>query len=90
MEHKKRTPLRRCSVCMEHFDKRDLLRVLRTPEGEVVLDKTLRQNGRGAYVCKNEACRKKLRKSRRLETALKTAIPEQIYQALENFSDGEA
>ncbi len=83
----RKTPQRRCCSCMEHFDKKDLLRVLKTPEGTVVLDKSLRQNGRGAYLCKNPACLLKVRKSRRLEHSLKTQIPEEVYLALEKLCD---
>ncbi|MBQ2253470.1 MAG: YlxR family protein [Clostridia bacterium] len=81
----RKIPQRRCCSCMEHFDKSDLVRVLKTPEGEVVLDKSLRQNGRGAYLCKNPSCLSKVRKSRRLEASLKTPIPEEIYAALEKL-----
>lgn len=72
---------------MQHFDKSELVRVLKTPEGDVVLDVTLRKNGRGAYICRGAACLKKARKSRRLETSLKTQIPDGIYDALERMAD---
>ena len=70
---------------MQHFDKTDLLRVLKTPAGEVILDKSLRQNGRGAYLCKNVSCIRAAQKNRRLEHSLKTAVPEEIYTALEKL-----
>ena len=70
---------------MQHFDKSALGRVLKTPEGQVVLDKTSRANGRGAYVCRRADCFQKLRKNRRLESSLKTAVPEEIYLQLEKI-----
>lgn len=81
----KKPALRRCCSCMQHFEKQELVRVLKTPEGTVVLDKSHRQNGRGAYVCRRGECIQKLRKSRRLEHSLKVPIPEEIYQALEKL-----
>ena len=63
--------------------KLDLNRVIKTPEGEVTLDATGRKNGRGAYLCKNEECLKKLRKTKGLERSLKIAIPQEVYDKLE-------
>ncbi len=83
----KKLPERRCCACMQHFEKSALVRVLKTPEGEIVLDKSGRKNGRGAYVCRTADCVKKLRKNRRLETSLKAQIPEEIYLALEKLCD---
>jgi predicted RNA-binding protein YlxR (DUF448 family) len=57
--------------------------VLRTPEGEIVLDKTGKKSGRGAYICKNPSCLKKARKARRLEASLECSIPEEIYAVME-------
>ena len=64
----KKIPVRRCVGCGEHFPKGELVRVLRTPEGEITLDLTGKKSGRGAYICKKQACLKKARKSRRIET----------------------
>ena len=80
---KKSVPLRQCSGCREMKEKKELLRVLRTQEGEVILDKTLRANGRGAYLCPDPACLAKARKSRALERALQVAIPEEVYARIE-------
>ena len=63
--------------------KLELIRVIKTPEGEVTLDATGRKNGRGAYLCKNEECLKKLRKTKGLERSLKIAIPQEVYDKLE-------
>lgn len=63
--------------------KKELIRVLKTPEDEVVLDKTGKKNGRGAYLCNSMECMKKARKSRGLERSLQIAIPETVYEFLE-------
>ena len=79
----KKIPTRRCTGCGEHFPKNELIRVLRTPEGEIVLDGTGKKSGRGAYVCKNVACLKKARKARRLESSLECSISNEIYDRLQ-------
>ena len=84
----KKIPTRRCTGCGEHFPKNTLIRVLRTPEGEVVLDLTGKKSGRGAYICKNAACFKKARKSRRIETSLECHISEELYNRMEEELDG--
>ena len=84
----KKIPTRRCTGCGEHFPKNTLIRVLRTPEGEVILDLTGKKSGRGAYICKNAACFKKARKARRIETALECQISEELYNRMEEELDG--
>ena len=79
----KKIPTRRCLGCGEHFPKKSLIRVLRTPEGDVVLDLTGKKSGRGAYICKKAACLKKARKSKRIEASLECAIPEAVYDRME-------
>ena len=79
----RKIPTRRCTGCGEHFPKNTLIRVLRTPEGEVVLDLTGKKSGRGAYICKSAQCLKKARKSRRLETSLECPISNEIYEKME-------
>ena len=79
----RKTPTRRCTGCGEHFPKNTLIRVLRTPEGEIILDLTGKRNGRGAYICKNAACLKKARKSRRIESSLDCHISEELYEKME-------
>lgn len=79
----RKTPTRRCTGCGEHFPKNTLIRVLRTPEGEVILDLTGKKSGRGAYICKNAQCLKKARKARRLETSLECRISDEIYEKME-------
>lgn len=79
----RKTPTRRCTGCGEHFPKNTLIRVLRTPEGEVILDLTGKKNGRGAYICKSAACLKKARKSKRIESSLECAISDELYERME-------
>lgn len=76
-------PVRMCLGCREHFGKKQLIRVVRTPEGELILDAREKASGRGAYVCRNMDCLRKARKSRALERMLKIAIPAEAYDALE-------
>lgn len=79
----KKPATRQCVGCRESFEKRDLIRIIKTPEGEVKLDATGKSNGRGAYLCKNAECLKKARKSQGLNRSLKMAIPDEIYDQLE-------
>lgn len=85
MEQKiKKIPLRQCLGCNEHRDKNELLRVVRTPEGEIVLDFTGKKSGRGAYICKNVSCLKKARKSGRIGKSLDCVIPDEVYDRMES------
>ncbi len=79
----KKVPERRCVGCGGTFPKKDLLRVLRSPEGVISIDFTGKKSGRGAYLCKNEACFKKARKSGIIRRALECEISEEIYDELE-------
>ena len=79
----RKIPTRRCTGCGEHFPKNTLIRVLRTPEGEITLDLAGKKNGRGAYICKSSACLKKARKSRRIESALECHISDELYTKME-------
>ena len=83
MEKIKKIPQRKCVGCGERFDKSDLWRIVKSPEGEVSLDKTGKAAGRGAYICHSVACLKKAIKAHRLESNLECAIPEEVYAALE-------
>lgn len=84
MEKVKKIPQRKCIGCAERRDKGDLVRVVRTPDGEIRLDSTGRAAGRGAYLCKSRKCLARARKSHRLETNLGVEIPEAVYAALES------
>ncbi len=79
----KKIPMRQCLGCREHKPKRELIRVVRSPEGEISLDFRGKKSGRGAYVCPESACLAKIRKSRALERAFSVAVPDQVYAALE-------
>ena len=90
MEQKKRKiPERQCLGCNEHKPKIELLRVVRTPDGEVVLDFTGKKSGRGAYICRNVSCLKKARKSKRIDRSLDVSIPEEVYDRMEAELSGE-
>ena len=78
----RKIPTRRCTGCGEHFPKPELVRIVRTPEGEIVLDSTGKRAGRGAYLCKNADCLRRARKARRLEASLEVSISDAIYEAL--------
>ena len=79
----KKIPLRQCIGCGEMKSKKEMIRVLKTTEDEIVIDATGRRNGRGAYIFPSMECFKKAVKSRGLERSLKMAIPKEVYEALE-------
>ena len=83
MEKVKKIPVRQCLGCNEHKPKAELIRVVRSPEGEISLDTRGKKSGRGAYICHNVKCLNKARKSKRIERALECEIPEEIYDAME-------
>lgn len=78
----KKIPFRMCVGCQTMKSKKELMRVVRTPEGEIVLDPTGKKAGRGAYMCRSEQCLTKAFKEKRLEKALKHQIDEAVYNAL--------
>ena len=79
----KKIPLRRCTGCGEHKAKKELVRVVKSPEGEISLDLTGRKSGRGAYICPSIDCLAKAKKARRLEKAFSCQIPDDVYAAME-------
>lgn len=83
MAQMKRVPLRKCTGCGEMKPKRELVRVVKSPEGEISLDTTGRKPGRGAYVCRNGDCLRAARKARRLEKAFSCQIPAEVYDRME-------
>ena len=84
----KKVPMRQCVGCNEMKSKREMIRVIKTAEEEVLLDTTGKKNGRGAYLCPCSVCLEKARKCRGLERSLKMTIPEEIYESLEKeFED---
>lgn len=79
----KKIPMRQCVGCGEMKSKKEMIRVIKTPEEEIVLDATGKKNGRGAYLCRSGACFAKARKTKAMERSLKVSIPETVYEALE-------
>ena len=79
----KKIPLRQCLDCREHKPKAELIRVVRSPQGEISLDFKGKKPGRGAYVCPDPECLKKARKSRALERAFSAPLPDEVWAALE-------
>ena len=85
----KKISMRQCVGCGEMKNKRDMMRVLKSAEGPIVLDMNGKKNGRGAYLCMNKECLVKARKNRGLERSFKMSIPDEIYENLEKeFEDG--
>ncbi len=78
----KKIPMRQCLGCRAQKPKKELIRVVRSPEGDISLDFRGKANGRGAYICPDPACLKKAVKAKALERALQTPIPEEIYAQL--------
>lgn len=81
--HQKKIPMRMCTGCGEMKPKRDLVRVVKSPEGEVSLDLTGKKPGRGAYVCRSADCLRAARKARRFERAFSCRIPDEVYDRME-------
>lgn len=79
----RKVPMRKCTGCGEMFPKRELVRVVKSPEGEISLDLTGKKSGRGAYVCRRLTCLQAARKARRLERAFACAIPDTVYDEME-------
>lgn len=86
----KKIPMRQCLGCREMKLKRELLRVVRSPEGEISLDLRGKANGRGAYVCPQPECLKKAIRSKALSRAFETEIPQAVYDALVEEMEAEA
>lgn len=79
----KKIPMRRCCGCNEQKPKKELIRVIRSAEGEISLDLTGKASGRGAYICNNLECLKKARKSKRIDRTFEITIPDGIYDKME-------
>ena len=86
----KKIPQRQCMGCRERREKRAMIRVVRTPEGEVTLDFSGKKNGRGAYLCPNPDCLKKAIRSKALDRSLEVTIPQQVYDRLEKEMEAGA
>jgi len=79
----KKVPMRKCVGCQEMKSKKEMIRVVRTEEGEFLLDATGKKNGRGAYICPDVECLKRAIKSKGLERSFKQSIPKDVYETLE-------
>ena len=84
----KKIPQRQCMGCRERKAKRDMIRIVRQPEGTVALDFGGKMNGRGAYICPAPACLKKVQKSKALDRSLEVTIPEEVYDRLVKEMEG--
>ena len=83
MSGNKKVPLRKCVGCQEMKSKKEMLRVIRTQEGEFLLDATGKKNGRGAYLCPSSECLQKAIRQKGLERSFRQAIPQEVYEMLE-------
>lgn len=83
MSVKKKIPMRQCIGCGEMKNKREMLRILKTAEGEITLDASGKKNGRGAYICASKECFEKAVKNRGLERSFKMSIQKEVYENLE-------
>ena len=83
-------PMRMCAGCRERAPKKELIRVVRTPDGNLLLDARDKAPGRGAYICRKAECLKKARKSKALERALNISISPEDYETLEEALNREA
>ena len=83
-----KVPIRQCLGCREHFEKRSLIRVVKSPVGDISLDFTGKKPGRGAYLCNNINCLNRVIKSKALSRAFETAIADDIYETLKNEMEG--
>ena len=97
--HQKKIPLRKCTGCNEKKEKKQLVRIVKTPDktdengniiqkSEILVDLTGKKSGRGAYICPNPECLKAARKARRLEKAFSCKIPDELYDQLEKELEG--
>lgn len=80
----KKIPMRMCLGCGESKPKRELVRIVKSPEGEISLDFTGKKSGRGAYICRNAGCLLKARKFRRFEKSFSCRIDDSVYEVMEN------
>ncbi len=88
MKHSKKIPYRTCVGCQQKKPKRELLRIIRTPDGIVEIDVTGKKSGRGAYLCYNMACFREAVKKKRIDKALKIdLLPEKIIELEDRFKD---
>ena len=86
----RRIPMRKCTGCNEMKPKKELVRIVKTPEGNIMLDRSGKLNGRGAYICHSTECYKKAVKTKRLERVFSLAIPQNVSEQIEKeLADNE-
>lgn len=85
----KKTPQRKCIGCNEIREKKQLIRIVKTPEQTYLVDKTGKKSGRGAYICSNIECLQKAIKGKGLEKSFKEKVPDEVYENLKNIFEGE-
>ena len=86
----KKTPMRQCAACREKREKKELLRIVRTPEGEVVYDPRGKISGRGVYICRSKECLARAERAKTLSRALECPIPEETMEQLRALTQKEA
>lgn len=79
----KKIPMRKCNGCGEQKPKKELVRIVKSPDDKISLDLTGKASGRGAYICNNAECLKKARKSHRIDKAFEMTIPDEVYEQME-------
>ncbi|GAA0104930.1 YlxR family protein [Paraclostridium sordellii] len=82
MNKVKKVPQRKCIACQDKDNKKELIRIVKNKEGQIFLDKTGRENGRGAYICDSKSCLEKAIKSKALNRAFKIEVPNEVYEGL--------
>lgn len=87
MSMPKKVPMRQCIGCQEMKSKKDMMRVLKTPEDSIIIDVSGKKNGRGAYLCFSKECFEKAVKNKGLERSLKVKIPQDVYESLKKELD---
>ncbi len=85
----KKIPMRKCIGCNESKAKKELVRIVKSPEGDISLDTTGKKNGRGAYICNNSECLKKARKAKRLERVFECAVSDEVYEETERLLNSD-
>ncbi|MDO5022127.1 MAG: YlxR family protein [Eubacteriales bacterium] len=86
----KKIPMRMCVACRNMIPKKELIRIVRSPEGEVSIDEKGKKSGRGAYLCKTKACIEKALKQKTLERALDVQLTEEVIETLNKIAGGQA
>lgn len=82
--HNKKIPMRTCCGCSEMKPKKELVRVVKTPEGDILLDFTGKKSGRGAYICRNIQCLEAAKKARKFERSFSCAVSDELYEVMKN------